>query len=293
MFLVSDVCKKRPSANLIGMIPPLLFRCVLVGIGICLAAQTTELPAIVGLDHIPIAVNDLERAAERFRALGFVLKPGRPHANGIRNQHAKFPDGTELELITAPEARDDLTAKYRRHLAAGDGPAFLALYAPQSLRVKPPLPSYIFLGGRNVSPTDRPEHFAHPNGADSFIGVWLAGADLAAERHLLKSYGATFTTETVFVPTAVPAEIARLQQADVIFLPARHQIVAGRPIAGATVSVRSAETARRVIANAGINVRTGPPGGRSVFIAPADANGLWLEFREGPFGLTRPKFPRR
>jgi hypothetical protein len=30
------------------------------------AAQT---PVVVGLDHIPVAVNDLERAAERFRAL--------------------------------------------------------------------------------------------------------------------------------------------------------------------------------------------------------------------------------
>jgi hypothetical protein len=66
-----------------------------------------------GLDHIPIAVADLERAAERYRALGFALKPGRPHENGIRNEHAKFTDGTELELITAPAARDELTSTYR------------------------------------------------------------------------------------------------------------------------------------------------------------------------------------
>lgn len=256
-----------------------------------LAVQTTEAPAIVGLDHIPIAVNDLERAAQRFRALGFVLKPGRPHANGLRNEHAKFPDGTELELITAPEARDELTTKYRRHLAAGDGPAFLAFYAPDTMRVKKPLPSDIFVAGRNASPTDRPEHFAHPNGADAFISVWLAGADLSAERRLLEAHGATFVTDTVFVPHAVPADVARLQQGDVIFLPARHQLVAGRPIVGATVSVKSAETARRVIEKAGVKVRTGP-GGR-VFVAPADANGLWLEFREGPFGLNRPRFPRR
>ena len=47
-----------------------------------------------------------------------------PHDNGIRNQHAKFPDGTELELITATEARDVLTTTYVRYLASGDGPAF-------------------------------------------------------------------------------------------------------------------------------------------------------------------------
>jgi catechol 2,3-dioxygenase-like lactoylglutathione lyase family enzyme len=73
---------------------------------------TALTPVVVGLDHIPIAVADLERAAERYRRLGFTLKPGRAHKNGIRNQHAKFADGTELELITAPEGRDSLT----RHL---------------------------------------------------------------------------------------------------------------------------------------------------------------------------------
>ena len=55
---------------------------------------TAGTPAIVGLDHIPIAVENLERAAERYQALGFVLETGTPHENGIRNQHVKFPDGT-------------------------------------------------------------------------------------------------------------------------------------------------------------------------------------------------------
>ena len=59
-------------------------------------------PAVTGLDHLPIAVRDLARAANDYRALGFALKPGRPHDNGIQNQHVKFTDGTELELIAAP-----------------------------------------------------------------------------------------------------------------------------------------------------------------------------------------------
>ncbi len=67
---------------------------------------------VQGLDHIPIAVNDLARAAERYRALGFSLKPGRPHDNGITNQHVKFPDGSELELITAPEASRTNCARF-------------------------------------------------------------------------------------------------------------------------------------------------------------------------------------
>jgi hypothetical protein len=49
--------------------------------------------AVLGIDHVPVAVADLESAGEQYRALGFALKPGRPHANGIQNLHAKFPDG--------------------------------------------------------------------------------------------------------------------------------------------------------------------------------------------------------
>src|SRR5690606_8327732 len=68
-------------------------------------------------------------AAESYRNLGFALKPGRPHANGIENQHVKFADGIELELLTAPAARDEVTARYRRHFEGGDGPAYFVLYA--------------------------------------------------------------------------------------------------------------------------------------------------------------------
>src|SRR5215831_16801594 len=95
-----------------------------------LTLSVQHTPAVSGLDHIPIAVNDLARAADDYRALGFALKPGRPHDDGLQNQHVKFRDGTELELIAAPEARDALTVTYRRHLEKGDGPAFFALFAP-------------------------------------------------------------------------------------------------------------------------------------------------------------------
>jgi hypothetical protein len=183
------------------------------------APQARE-PAVLGLDHIPVAVADLERAAERYRALGFVLKSGVAHDNGIRNQHAKFADGTEVELITAPEARDALTTTYRQHLAAGDGPAFVAFYAPVMDRVAERLTAlkrlftrdggyldlpdtdvlrYIFFGPRNSSPTDRPEHFVHPNTAESLIAVWLAGDDLSQERAALKELGATESYDEVHV----------------------------------------------------------------------------------------------
>lgn len=100
-----------------------------VGISRSQEGSGTGQPLVLGLDHIPLAVTDLEDAMEQYGRLGFELKPGRSHENGIRNQHVKFPNRTGLELITASESRDPQTTEYLRHLAAGDGPAFVGFYA--------------------------------------------------------------------------------------------------------------------------------------------------------------------
>jgi len=247
-----------------------------------LAAAILLASVASGIDHVPIAVNDLDRAVAAYRRLGFVLKPGRPHDNGIRNLHAKFADGTELELITAPTARDALTATYRRHLAAGDGPAFLALYAPSTGGApRMVVPPYVFFGPRNRSPTDRPEHFAHANTAESLVSVWLAGADLARERRLLAAVGATFVEREVSVPDVVKATVARLPDGEILLLPASRRLAEGRPIVGATVRVRSLDAARRALARGDVAARETPAAPLSVFVPPEAAHGLWLELREG------------
>jgi catechol 2,3-dioxygenase-like lactoylglutathione lyase family enzyme len=257
---------------------------------------------VTGLDHVPIAVADLERAAADYRSLGFALKAGRPHEDGIRNQHVKFRDGTELELITAPAATDALTRTYRTHLAAGDGPAFLALFAPDRDALARQLDAahqrytrsegfvdipegdalqYWFFGGRNASPTDLPEHFAHANTAEALIGVWLAGDDLSHERRLLQSLGATLTDEQVRVPEATDATVAHFGEGDVVLLHGAHQLVRGRPIVGVTLRVRDIAVARRVVAKAiGRPLAAVVTGGRtSLFLPPDVTHGLWIELR--------------
>jgi hypothetical protein len=236
--------------------------------------------AVLGIDHVPVAVGDLESAGERYRALGFALKQGRPHANGIRSLHAKFPDGTEIELITAPSAADALTRTYRTHLREGDGPPFLALFAAPGAQVTRELqaqgvsvPSYVFFGPRQASPTDRPEHFAHANSAYAVTRVWLAGDDLDAERRMLTAAGATVRREAVDTPDAVQADVAVFAQGSVVLLPGRHQIVRGRKIVGVTVAVRNLGAAAKF---AGPGARRS---GASVFVDPKRALGYWLELR--------------
>lgn len=54
----------------------------------------TSPPAGLHIDHVPIAVRDLASAVVQFRAMGFTIKPGRPHQNGIENASIKFADGS-------------------------------------------------------------------------------------------------------------------------------------------------------------------------------------------------------
>jgi catechol 2,3-dioxygenase-like lactoylglutathione lyase family enzyme len=234
----------------------------------------------IGIDHVVLAVNNLEDMATRYRQFGFALKPGRFHENGIRNEHVKFTDGTELELLTVSEPKDAMTSRYRRHLAAGDGPAFLSLRPRPRMPAPAQVPPYIFFGAGNQSPTDRPEHFAHRNSATSLIGVWLAGPDPEL-KELLAHYGARTRPHRLAALDA-DADVATLTDGVLYLLPARFRIKPDRPVVGVTFSVRSLADTASILRAAGIDGRPSPG---SLLIPPSLAGDLWVEFSD----RARPK----
>ncbi len=269
-----------------------------------MAADAPDDPAVRGLSHVPVAVTDLDAASSLYVRLGFVLKPGRPHADGIANRHAKFADGTEIELITARQPVDALSAGYVDFLHHGDGPAFVALYAPDLQRLDGllghigqahidkgglvALPdgdrlSYLFFAGLNGSPTDRPEYFRHPNGADGLIAVWLVGEDLSAEHRLLGRLGARFRQMSLGAPCAAVAEAAQLASGAVLLLHAP-PLQPGRHIMGVSLRVHDLAPLRAVLASSGLPIPPiiGTGRRRSMFLPPQEAGGMWMEFRESP-----------
>ncbi|HEY6924369.1 MAG TPA: VOC family protein [Steroidobacteraceae bacterium] len=269
------------------------------------AFATAALP-LIGIDHIPFVVKDLEQAAETYRRLGFVIKPGRFHADGIRNSHIKFPDGAGIELITAPAATDDLTRRYTRMISQGEGPASVSFHSssepaliaaaesidePYSLEgnlmtFRNESLRWLFLSeGSNRSPTDRPEHFAHPNGASATLAVWIACDDHDRGRalRLFRSLGATVGQKVVRVPDPLRTTVATIENGgEVIFLPIKRQLLAGRPIVGIVFRTRDLSAADQALRSAGVkdleSVET--PAYRSLLVSPHDTCGVWLEFRE-------------
>jgi hypothetical protein len=81
----------------------------------------------IRLDHTPIVVEDLKAAAATFRKLGFVIKPGYLHKNGLLNSHIKFRNQTSIELTSITEAKDAIARSYLPFLADGEGGSFLSL----------------------------------------------------------------------------------------------------------------------------------------------------------------------
>jgi len=73
------------------------------------------------LDHVVIAVGDLEQAIADFRSLGFTVVPGGRHPGRTsHNALIVFEDGAYIELIawTAPNDAERWNVMHRRH---GDG----------------------------------------------------------------------------------------------------------------------------------------------------------------------------
>jgi hypothetical protein len=172
--------------------------------------RATTAPA---LDHTIIAVQDLDAASDTFRRAGFRIKPGRLHANGLLNGHIKFPDGTEIELMTVRGTPgDDMARRYAELLKAGDGGVYVALKLDDIAGAEPEAKSlglgtrrsasgpWRFLGFVTPSPAaavfftsggtpavDDPAIFQHEPHATALTEVWLEGGDALGD--LLRRLG--------------------------------------------------------------------------------------------------------
>jgi catechol 2,3-dioxygenase-like lactoylglutathione lyase family enzyme len=77
---------------------------------------------IAGIDHIVIAVRDLERAAVNFSKAGFTVTPGGEHSGGVtHNALIALADGSYFELIAWKRPPDTPDNGWWRCLQAGEG----------------------------------------------------------------------------------------------------------------------------------------------------------------------------
>jgi catechol 2,3-dioxygenase-like lactoylglutathione lyase family enzyme len=83
---------------------------------------------IRGIDHVVIAVRDLEAASADYRRLGFTVTPGGEHTGGAtHNALISFADGAYFELIAFREPDREQDHKWWAKLARGEGSVDFAL----------------------------------------------------------------------------------------------------------------------------------------------------------------------
>jgi hypothetical protein len=61
----------------------------------------------------------------------------------------------------------------------------------------------------------------------------------------------------------------------------QNQVLAGRPVIGASVSVPDLAKVRQILTQAEIEPWVGTEGGERIVVEPRNAQGMWLEFRRG------------
>lgn len=241
------------------------------------------------IDHVPIAVRSLEEAERTYQRLGFRLKPGRSHANGLRNSFAKLPRGDYLELIS-PEsgATDEQTQRYVDQLVVGEGGSWLALKVDSlhraaadleaaglpirlerygsafvTLDFSAPRLRWIFLIEYLTPVEDLAELLAHPNTATGIETVWLA------EHH-----------HSSLQELSPPLCFSRIGVA-----PASS---GAATIRGLTLRVRSVDAAREVLRTGRLDLPIREDArGRSVLVPASEAHGTWIEFLELAEGIAR------
>ena len=261
-----------------------------------LYSQSAPHPVVSGIDHIPVVVADLNKAQADYRAMGFVLKPGRFHADGITNAHVKFTDGTEIELITASNAVDELTSEYIAKMKSSEGPVYFGLFAPDFAAVSSRINSLpfkaqletgmftfpaasplhpLFLGQRNKAANDKPEYFEHENTAVRLSALWVR--DTPELREELKALGVSLTPVGLCgFQGAAQGIRAALPEGNLFLIPSQTTVIAAR------IEVRRLDQAEKILKSSGIPTKPGESCDKhSLWVPPTAAHGIWLEFRAG------------
>lgn len=179
------------------------------------------------LDHVPIAVGDLDALARRLTdEFGFRVGPRASGEDGLAVATIGFEDGSRLELktvetTTAPAGGGGPEAgRYAHLISDGGGGAYLALAAPDLAQVledggeiepelaaassvagdraafppEHPLNALFIVGaegdGAARSGAERSDAEAHPNGARGLQAVWVMVEDPARLARFLLAFGA-------------------------------------------------------------------------------------------------------
>lgn len=82
----------------------------------------------IRVDHIISVVADIEESIQDFEEIGFSVKRGTLHSNGLINAHIKFRNHSSFELMSLRgEPEDETASEYKALLEEKEGGVFIVL----------------------------------------------------------------------------------------------------------------------------------------------------------------------
>ena len=167
----------------------------------------------IRIDHVITVVANLDSAITTFEELGFTVKRGHLHDNGLLNAHIKFKNNTSFELMSIKgEPKDELAREYADLLKSGEGAVFLAItgISIDSIEAKlndievgyNKIPgkswdyitfpnnsslAHLFFIEYHIKTSDKEDEVTHSNSTKGIEAVWIEGEETV--KQLLESLG--------------------------------------------------------------------------------------------------------
>lgn len=92
---------------------------------------------VLRIDHVILVDTDLNKKCNDFNEMGFSIKQGRSHENGLINAHIKFKNNSSLELMSLEgDPKDEVAKDYESLINKGVKGAYLALTGPTRSRIE-------------------------------------------------------------------------------------------------------------------------------------------------------------
>ncbi|WP_185974305.1 VOC family protein [Litoribacter populi] len=235
--------------------------------GICQSKDTR-------LDHVPIAVMDIIEAEKTFLNLGFSIKNGKMHSNGLINFFLKFADGTYIEIISPSKGVQDSTTEfYADFLKKSEGGAALCLSADFEDNATSyknwPLKQFDFPKVFTITQIDSSEF--------DWLFFIKYHADVIDEPRLLIHDNQVLGIEKVHLSQQ------KFDQFQKLFGPQKNigsDVNAKTHITGITFKVQDLISCKKVLVNRlNIRLKIQEKGGRKSILLPKEyAHDVWFEF---------------
>jgi len=254
------------------------------------------------LDHVIVGSEDLSKSRIFFNeVLGFNIKDGKIHKNGIENFFIEFNDSTEIEIISVENVSDKLANEYKLMLQKKQFGLQFAIRTPEILELKKQFSGlnseftelvknrmyttlsknyldqafplfFIEYNSDNIN-----KNVFHSNNTKGISDIWLSTTDVRKSVQEFVKIGFSLIDTLSVGNIEQKTVLIKNNNINIILIENDHSGIYGLTIK--TVGIKNLLDSITDNLNINRKIKTSRRG-KSIFINPEITNSIWLEFLE-------------